>query len=603
MKTIKITFLSLVAACTMASCDFLEKEPYKITPENYFQNETEVSNFLTGIYANLSQTSFYGNDYMVLAGGDDLEFYGGSTGRISNTGLICNNTTTSDAAVTQFWADLYSGIERANMLLEHIDNVPSMSAEKTAQYKSEARFLRAFYYFNLVQCWGDVPLKLESTYSSGTVTDKDIARTDKNVIYKFIVKEMEEAADEGLLSAKDLGYKPNRISKSAAWGILARVYLFWAGEHNRDDQPEPAEAKSYFERASHFGQLVMGEGHELAEDYWDTFIDMCSDKYNTSGSNESIWEVEFAGDGTGDVRSEGRIGNTIGLQCADFSSQSSLVGKADPGYSYGFLWATPKLYDLYTSNNDKERFTWNIAPFTYRALDSDADKDIQGKTGIVGRTFENQELYELVTGSGWYGEKSYDYDGADEGKEFVNKGSQRGDVYKKAVAPEKVRKDLCCAKFRREYEPAAKRNKNLTSINFPILRYSDVLLMVAEAENEYWGSPTDLAKECLRDVRIRAGISDNTNELNSQIAFRNAIKDERAMELCFEFTRRFDLIRWGEFVDKMNEQVDLALSGINWNQGSQVAPFFRVTSAYQYFPIPDAEKAVNKLITGNNPGW
>ena len=73
---------------------------------------------------------FYGNDYMVLAGGDDLEFYGGSTGRISNTGLICNNTTTSDAAVTQFWADLYSGIERANMLLEHIDNVPSMSAEK-----------------------------------------------------------------------------------------------------------------------------------------------------------------------------------------------------------------------------------------------------------------------------------------------------------------------------------------------------------------------------------------------------------------------------------------------------------------------------------------
>ena len=544
---------------------------------------------------------------MVLAGGDDLEFYGGSTGRISNTGLICNNTTTSDAAVTQFWADLYSGIERANMLLEHIDNVPSMSAEKTAQYKSEARFLRAFYYFNLVQCWGDVPLKLESTYSSGTVTDKDIARTDKNVIYKFIVKEMEEAADEGLLSAKDLGYKPNRISKSAAWGILARVYLFWAGEHNRDDQPEPAEAKSYFERASHFGQLVMGEGHELAEDYWDAFIDMCSDKYNTSGSNESIWEVEFAGDGTGDVRSEGRIGNTIGLQCADFSSQSSLVGKADPGYSYGFLWATPKLYDLYTRNNDKERFTWNIAPFTYRALDSDADKDIKGKTGIVGRTFENQELYELVTGPGWYGEKSYDYDGADEGKEFVNKGSQRGDVYKKAVAPEEVRKDLCCAKFRREYEPAAKRNKNLTSINFPILRYSDVLLMVAEAENEYWGYPTDLAKECLRDVRIRAGISDNTNDLNSQNAFRNAIKDERAMELCFEHTRRYDLIRWGEYVKNMNELAPRALQGANanWATGPSysVYTFFQITDAYNYFPIPDSEMSVNKAITQNNPGW
>ena len=539
---------------------------------------------------------------MVLAGGDDLEFYGGSTGRISNTGLICNNTTTSDAAVTQFWADLYSGIERANMLLEHIDNVPSMSAEKTAQYKSEARFLRAFYYFNLVQCWGDVPLKLESTYSSGTVTNKDIARTDKNVIYKFIVKEMEEAADEGLLSAKDLGYKPNRISKSAAWGILARVYLFWAGEHNRDDQPEPAEAKSYFERASHFGQLVMGAGHDLSTNYWDVFIDMCSNKYNTSGKNESIWEAEFAGDGTGDVRSEGRIGNTIGLQCSDFSSQSSLVGKADPGYSYGFLWSTPKLYNLYKSHGDMKRFTWNIAPFTYRALDSDADKDIKGKVGIVGRTFETEELYKVVTGSDWY--ESYDYDGADEGTQFVSKGSQRGDVYKKQTVGLE-RRDLCCAKFRREYEPAAKRNKNLTSINFPILRYSDVLLMVAEAENEYYGYPTQLAQDCLKEVRERAGVNVDRYipSLTTQSKFREAIKDERAMELCFEYTRRFDLIRWGEFVEKMNEQAEAAQVGNLWNQASQVVQFFRVTSAYRYFPIPDAERAVNKLITTNNPGW
>ena len=52
----------------------------------------------------------------------------------------------------------------------------------------------------------------------------------------------------------------------------------------------------------------------------------------------------------------------------------------------------------------------------------------------------------------------------------------------------------------------------------------------------------------------------------------------------------------------MNEQAVLAQSGNNWTQGGQAAPFFRVSSAYQYFPIPDAEKAVNKLITGNNTG-
>ena len=95
MKKIKIAFLSLLATCTIASCDFLEKEPYKIVPENYFQNEAEAQSFLTGIYSNLGQSTFYGGDYTVLAGGDDLEFYGGSTGRISlrwcSAGEMCRS--------------------------------------------------------------------------------------------------------------------------------------------------------------------------------------------------------------------------------------------------------------------------------------------------------------------------------------------------------------------------------------------------------------------------------------------------------------------------------------------------------------------------------
>ena len=66
MKKIKIAFLSLLATCTIASCDFLEKEPYKIVPENYFQNEAEAQSFLTGIYSNLGQSTFYGGDYMFL---------------------------------------------------------------------------------------------------------------------------------------------------------------------------------------------------------------------------------------------------------------------------------------------------------------------------------------------------------------------------------------------------------------------------------------------------------------------------------------------------------------------------------------------------------
>ena len=139
-------------------------------------------------------------------------------------------------------------------------------------------------------------------------------------------------------------------------------------------------------------------------------------------------------------------------------------------------------------------------------------------------------------------------------------------------------------------------------VNFPILRYADVLLMIAECENEIHGGPTALAYQCINEVRKRAGISSLSGL--DQEKFRNAVKDERAMELCFEMTRRFDLIRWGDFKKSMNELAARAKSGTNWNLGpSNVYTYFQVSDAYNYFPIPSNEMAINKKITANNPGW
>lgn len=618
MNRIKSYISVVLAGIAVSACSFLEKDPYTIVAEDYFTTEKEATDFLTGIYSPLGQSSFYGSNYMNLSGGDDLSYYGGGTKRISTTGLICNNATISDPAVTSLWATLYNGIERANIFLESIGKVEDISAEKAQSFIAQARFLRAYYYFILVSNWGDVPFITQSTYSSGNVFDKSVARTDKNVIYEFIVKEMSEVAQEadeengiadgGLPTAAEKGYLPGYLSKSAAWGILARVYLFWAGEWHRDNLPEPEGNVEKYRMASFYGQKVMTQGHSLADKYWDPFIDMCSGEYNTalnsSGAkaNESIWEVEFAGDGTGDVRCEGRIGNVIGLTGPDLSSYSEIVGKYDPGYSYGFIRTTPKLYDLYVSNGDIERFTWNVAPFTYRALTTD---------GVIGRTFESEDLYKIVTGQSEYGKwyECNDYDGPDDGKQYVWKDAsgavvtQYGDVYKVVATAANLQKNLCCGKFRREYEKATKKNKNMTAINFPILRYSDVLLMVAEAENECNGGPNALAVKCLNEVRARAGISENATAYTSRRTFLEAIKDERAMELCFEYIRRYDLIRWGDYIDSMHEVYIMALSGEFWSEAAQAAQFFNISPAYYYFPIPEAEMSVNKLIPQNNPGW
>ena len=570
MKTLKIAIISLLVGFTFASCEFLEKEPTKLTPENYFNTEEEAASFLTGIYATISQQAFYGADYMYLVAGDDMSHYGGSRGP-ADRGLICNNATTSDATVTALWYVLYAGINRANMFLENIDHVTGMSDAVKAQYIAEARFLRAFYYFTLVQCWGDVPFKTSSTQS---VVGLDIPRTDRQTIYNFIVTEMADAAETGLKSAAELSYKPGRISQSTAWGILARVYLFRAGEYHREKRnATQAETKDYYEQASFYAQKVIGAGHGLAENYWDFFIDLCANRSNTT-ANESIWEAEFAGNNTSDTQAEGRIGNFFGVPAKDFSSNSSIVGKADPGYCYGFIYSTPKLYNLYINNHDIERFNWNIVPFTYVFTDN----------GVTGRTFELGKKAEVMA---QYGPISYQY--GDKDTENTSKTTN----YSRP-----------CGKFRREYE-ADKKDKNYTSINFPILRYSDVLLMIAEAENEANDAPTKLAYTYLNDVRRRAGITEYPETLSKE-EFRQAVKDERAMELCFEYTRRFDLIRWGEFVDNMQALVSQAQSGnaANWPQGqTNVYAYFNITDTYNYFPIPDAEMSVNKAITQNNPGW
>ena len=577
MKSIKTTIILLAALLSLGSCDFLDKEPTSATSDTYLKTETEATSFLKGIYAIITQQSYYGGNYFYLVGGDDLEHYGGSGRAPLNGGLICNNATSSDSYVTSFWYTLYAGVNRANILLSQIEDIKDMKPANLKRYTAEARFLRAFYYFNLVECWGDVPF-----YTEPVLDVKNLQRavTPRASIYDFICKEMEESAED-LPTASSLNYEPGRVSKSAAWGILARVYMFRAGEFHRMKVAEnKEETKKYFTEAGKFAKMVMTQGHGLAPNYWDYFIDQCADRYNTT-ANESIWEAEFAGDGKGTLSTEGRVGNIIGIQAPDLSSKTDYVGSKDPGFGYAFFWSTPKLYELYTSNNDIKRMNWSIAPFGYTQSEKGGPVD--------GREFEKGKLAEVKK---QYWDQSFQYGETDS-------KSKIGDREKTSATS---MYDRNCGKWRREYE-ADKKNKNLTAINFPILRYSDVLLMIAECENETHSQPTTEAYNCINEVRKRAGISKLPQNLDTE-DFRQAVKDERAMELCFEMTRRFDLIRWGEYVQNMNALVSRAQTGYNWNLGpDNVFTYFNITEAYNYFPIPALEMSVNKLITKNNPGW
>ena len=570
MKTIfKITFLSALLI-GLNACNFLDKQPHELTPETYFNNESELQLFLTGVYSPLGQENFYGNYYPLYnSGGDDLSFFQRANPTQS---ILCGNANNTNEFVTSFWRVLYDGINRANILLENADTNDEIDEAYRNRVKSEALFLRGFYYFNLVQAFGDVPFRIQAVQS---VNNLAMPRTDKQVIYNQIIDDITTSIPN-LRSASNTN--PGYITQSAAKGILARIYMFRAGEHFRDKKPAGPEVQEYFVQAKKWALEVRdSQIHGLVADYSRVFTDMAQDKYNSTGVKESIWEAELAGNRISQPDwSAGRIGNVIGFgSSVDHSSIAAvkdLGGIKNPGYSYKFIYASTKLYDMYGAAADSVRSQWNITPYEYKFASG-------GNRDLIGIEY-------------YYGKKPIgmtEIDGVPV-TELAQSGSKT-----------EVR---CAAKYRRELEEVLPKNKNYTPINFPILRYSDVLLMIAEAENEINNAPTQLAYDCLNEVRRRAKIQEYEPGNLTKESFRQAIKDERAMELCFEALRRWDLIRWGDFYNTMQNMRTVVAIDDNWvTTFKYAANYYNVSEHYNYFPIPSLEMSVNNQITTNNPGW
>ena len=145
------------------------------------------------------------------------------------------------------------------------------------------------------------------------------------------------------------------------------------------------------------------------------------------------------------------------------------------------------------------------------------------------------------------------------------------------------------------------KKKNYTSENYPLLRYADVLLMLAEAENEANQGPTTSAYEAINEVRERAGIDPLKNLSYSD--FQQAVRDERARELCFESLRKYDLVRWGIYEKAIHDDLGAATKDSRWATGTNfigAATYAQRTSEkHQFLPIPTKELGVNTKLKQN----
>lgn len=229
----------------------------------------------------------------------------------------------------------------------------------------------------------------------------------------------------------------------------------------------------------------------------------------------------------------------------------------------------------------------------------------------IGNTIGNQQLNAQASGQGYsyafYGGTLILWDLYEE-----EAGDLRRDLSmapyvlgkKDEVKPHGPKKIIgrFCGKYRREWETLTPKDKNHTPCNYCILRYADVLLMYAEAENEINNGPTDAAYKAINEVRHRAKVSNYAN-MNYD-TFKQNLQNERGRELCFESIRKYDLIRWGIYYDRIHNVLgNLVENDKRWGKGTlQIAPSQYVKSTTErhiFLPIPMTELAVNKLLEQN----
>jgi starch-binding outer membrane protein, SusD/RagB family len=232
---IKIHVFFLVAGSIfgLAGCHkALELSPKdKITDQQLWQDQELVALYANNFYSQLRSgfgtTAAVGNGSFLLSClTDDAVTANTSTNTGSARNIVTNAYTIDQSPVRTLWGLRYTYIRRASLFLDKIDHVPG-DAQLNTRLKAEVRFLRAYYYYDLVSFFGGVPI------IAAAQNENDSLFLPRNTIaecYDFITKELDSAANHLPVSypASDLG----RITKQAAWGLKCRVQMLrqdWAG--------------------------------------------------------------------------------------------------------------------------------------------------------------------------------------------------------------------------------------------------------------------------------------------------------------------------------------------------------------------------------------
>ena len=480
------------------------------------------------------------------------------------------------------WKGCYGLINRANTAIRIIEPMKNITDEYKANCIGELRFQRAFAYFLLVRAYGPVPLQPETENF-----DKSQPRRPVTEVYDYIIADLEKACRQ-LYHNTDNDYQIGHVSAGSAAGLLAKVYATMAAAAMpagteiivRTGKPYTTDAsgnKTYapLETKSLYKQAVAGyesldplQLYQQAADWAAAVLDGTYGSYQLL-DYDRLWtkaaatESEFLFS-VGTVSGDATYKTSVHTQYEGYMTAAG----SDFIQSGGWTGCTRHWYDLFDHDD-------------YRI--------------VKGVRHRWRAYTQAASNSGFY----YPYD--DEYTIMATGRNLNGDWIKDPVAPFNdgvnyyYSADAQCLAFTRKYEDVTNDAIDNADANWPFLRLADVVLIYAEALNEL-GKPGDAISQ-LNKVRARSNAErasmGGSKALSSQTLRRSAILEERAKEFACEADRRWDLIRWGIYLDAMNAIEGTDDGGVNKNR----------TARNLLFPIPQQEINTNSAINDNNPGW
>ena len=573
----KIIFLALAATVLFTSCEaFLDTESYtKKNTGNYPKTADDAIQMVTGVYATLNKViANCGNSYYFAAQllSDDM-FGGGGENDKDWTSLEHLMYTNLDR-FKSFWSDRYSGISRANMALANLDKVEDETLRN--QLMGETLFLRALFYFELVQMFGDVPLITTVPQTVAEVAEYPEQAPQKD-IYAFIAADLKKAVTiMPTQKWNEIVSGEGHATRWAAEALLARVFLFYTGFYGETELPMMDEefnitgSVTKAEVITALEDCINNSGHTLADDYrrlWPYTNSVSAKNYDYLADLNTTRKYWLK---------DGENPETLfAIKCSHLASWGTTIGYSN---QYCLFFG---IRNAGTADQYKNVFPfgqgWGAGPANPKLWDEWKAKepnDLRRKASILAAADRPNYVYgadKLMEESTFWQKKVIAITAYKNETDLFNSFTSSTEYYGDGEADD----------FQLAHET-----------DLILIRFADVLLMHSEL--------TETA-ESMNRVRARAGLSPVSYSFE-------ALQNERRWELAFEGLRWGDMRRWGDTyaINALTGQLganiwNRAVATVMKDQGAGYAARYQATKGFM--PMPSSEVDLSNGVLQQNAGW